>query len=278
MRILLTNEFLGSYTGSETWVKTMADELKKNHEVHTFTMNGRDKITGCSVDDGGAYDLALINHNTCLEALKNRQIGTRIFTSHGILPDIEQPKPGADVYIAVSEEVQEHLQQKGFESRVIRNPIDTHQFREVRPREQLENILVISHHNDNLPLIKQACAGYKLECVGGSKMVSNIEEYIGDADLVITLGRGCYEALAMGKNVIVYDYNGGDGYVTRETIYEYRKHNCSGRRFKKNYTVEELTQEIQKYDPNNSLRNYIEQEHDVSHIVKQYLTLLKVTL
>jgi hypothetical protein len=55
------------------------------------------------------------------------------------------------------------------------------------------------------------------------------------------------EAMACGRAAIVYDYLGGDGMVTPHNIEEIRKHNFSGRRFKRDYNATDLIQEIKKY-------------------------------
>ena len=59
------------------------------------------------------YDLAIINHNKCLiELNKYNNIKKKIFTSHGIIPEAEQPYLGADYYVAISEEVKKILRRR----------------------------------------------------------------------------------------------------------------------------------------------------------------------
>jgi glycosyltransferase involved in cell wall biosynthesis len=279
MNVLLSNREMIALGGTETWVMTMYRELSKTHDVDLYIHEHRNKIfpeaTPHNADK--QYDLALINHNVCLSALRDTAITTRVFTSHGILPPLEQPVLGADHYVAVSEEVQTNLEVKGYASKVIRNPIDTETFTIKTPlNPQPKKALLLSNHQSkNLEIIRAACEslGIELVTVGGGNQRSDIVEAINSVDIVFALGRGAYEAMACGRNVIVYDYNGADGFITPENALEYRKNNCSGRRYKTQYTVETLKKQISKYDPNlsNKLREYIIANNNVKTAAEKYL-------
>ena len=61
--------------------------------------------------------------------MENKIKGKKIFTSHGIIHDLEKPIKGADVYVGISEEVCNYLTLLGFENNhLIRNGIDTIKF------------------------------------------------------------------------------------------------------------------------------------------------------
>ena len=262
--ILLTNHFIGGQTGTETWIKTMKEALK-GHEVDTYSFT-QDEIPTKH------YDLALINHHTCLKALENTPIETRIFTSHGVIPDLEQPIEGADYYVSVSEEVQDNLKEKGFESTVIRNPIDKDVFKPTnKVNKELKNVLFMSNYPGNAGrIVEQACRGLNFKKIGGGNRVNNPQDYINWADLVITLGRGVLESMSCNRNVIVFDYNGGDGFIDEETFLEYRKKNNSGRTNRIKYTPEELRKEFSKYNPDLELRHLV---HSPEEIANKYLEI-----
>lgn len=280
MNILLSNISLFEVGGSETWVRTMYDYLSRNHVVHVFTFNHRIWKDMRSYQRNIKYDLAILNHHQTLEhLLPHNTMGKIVLNSHGIIPEPEQPRPGADHYVGVSEEVAQMLEDQGFPAVVIRNPIDTHRFRLThRVNDELRKVLFLSNHQGHaLEVIQQTCQNLELELVvhGQENKRLDTEVLMNEVDLVIGLGRVAYEAMACERNVIVYDYLGGDGFVTPENMVAFRKHNCSGRFNKIAYTPETLAEEFAKYDPNLGfrLREYIQRNNEVSVIADQYLSL-----
>ena len=279
MKILLTNNSLCRIAGSETWTMAMYDELSKEHEVDILT--GRNTMLKIGEYDADKeYDIAICNHNNRLNDIAgNINIKTKIFTSHGVLPRLEQPVQGADHYVSVSEEVQGNLKSRGFDSTVIRNPIDLDRFKSTKPiNKELKKILFLNKRNNGvIDIVKEACKDYELTIISESNRVSNIEELINENDLVITLGRGAYEAMGCERNVIVFDYIAADGFVTPETILEYRKNNCSGRRYLKKWGAEDLKTELKKYDPDlgTHLREYVLENNNIKKNVELYLQLHK---
>jgi len=280
MKILLANYIIGGNTGSETWVYTMKKELEnRGHSVMIFSLSN----SKVHIKDIIEYnpDLAIINHNNCLTYLKGLKC-KKIFTSHGVIPSQEQPVIGADVYVSVSEEVQDNLKSKGFDSVVIRNGIDTELYKSIKPTNStLKNVLFSSRHQGKaLDIITQACKELELNLtvIGGRRVINDTNkliEIINDNDLVIGLGRTAYEAMSCERNVIVYDYLGADGFVTTETIKEYRYNNCSGRCNKKELTVEELKEMLLQYDYilGHKLREYIKDNNDIVNVLDKYLKI-----
>ena len=270
MKILLTNYSLKDRGGSETWTMTMYDHLKKNHDVDVYvSRSGVNRLIFATADKNKHYDLALINHNTCLKELLDWNISKRIFTSHGVIPELEKMKPGADYYVAVSEEVQKKFQE--FNPEVIRNPIDTDYFLPTKINKSLKNILYLNNHakiNPWTPKIIKVCRHFNFRIVADHQptTIKNIEW----ADLVLSVGRGCYESLSCGKNVLVINKT-FDGMVTHENIFELRKNNCSGRRFNLEWDSETLKAELKKYNPDRNMRDYILKNNNIKIIAKEYL-------
>lgn len=270
MHILLANYIIGGQTGSETWTATLANELtKQGHQISFF-------IPGSYIPQD--IDLAIINHNTCLAELKDLPC-KKIFTSHGVIPDLEQPVEGADVYVSVSEEVQQNLKDKGYDSVVIRNGIDLDKFYAITPvNEKLTSVLFSSNYQSSARLkVKLACEqlGIHFRDIGGVYRTKDVLSAINRSDLIVGLGRTAYEAMACERNVLIYDYNGGDGLATPETLLEYRKNNCSGRRYKHDYTVEDIKELLTQYDPTlgKKLRAYINEHNNMAKVAEMYLTL-----
>lgn len=270
MKILLANYSLEKRAGSEMWVWTMHDYLSKQHDVDVYVSSyGLNRLVGKKANSEKHYDLALINHNVCLNELKNWNIGKRVFTSHGVIPQLEQPAHGADAYVAVSEEVQENVKKWGYDAEVIRNPIDTEYYSESPISPRLTKVLWMNNRAPRREMIEPATKGYDFDVVTGWQ--SGVREMIQWADLVVTSGRGVYEALSCGKNACIVNWCGADGIVTPENIRELRKFNCSGRMTARFVPPEGIQLELKKYDPDRNMRQYVIDNHNVAVIAGQYL-------
>jgi hypothetical protein len=123
--------------------------------------------------------------------------------------------------------------------------------------------------------LRGASSDLNFKHLGGEERHENVEDYLLWADMVIGLGRSVYEAMACERNVIIYDYMGGDGFVTPESILQFRKKNCSGRTNRIAYSPEQLRAEMSKYDPTigPQLRAYILENNNIEIIAQEYLAL-----
>lgn len=272
MRILLANNHLARRGGTEMWIKTMAEHLHPFHTVHIFTY-GPNNIANYIPDysEDIHYDLALINHNTCLEDLRDRpNIGTKVFTSHGVIPQLEKAIEGADFYVGVSEETADAIP---YPATVIRNPINCVTFSPYSEvSSSLENVLFMSTHQGKaLNVIKEATKQYNLSVFGRAVTSSDPAGEMNNADLVFGLGRTAYEAMACNRNVIIFDYKGGDGFVTPDNIHEFNKHNCSGRSQRRWFDAQDVRELLDMYDPNIKMRDYVLENHEASMIARKYL-------
>jgi hypothetical protein len=106
----------------------------------------------------------------------------------------------------------------------------------------------------------------------------NVEDIINKADLVIGLGRSAYEAIACGRTVIIFDERDyfesySDGYLTVHTIPKWVENNCSGRYSKKEFSTEDLVQELEKYSENDGkqLRQFAVDHFNIVSKVDDYL-------
>lgn len=279
MKILLATHALTTLAGTETWVQTMYAELSKEHDVRVRGHCGNSLFPHFKHHQGGTtYDLALIQHrDSALALLPMLEAHQTVFTSHGVIPALEQPVEGMDHYVSVSEEVHAHLHDLGFDSCIIRNPVNVHKFRALRPVNQtLKSILFLTNRiSPALGVVAEAAEGFEYRQLGGGVRRTDVVEAINAADLVISLGRGCLEAMACERNVIVYDRNGCDGYVTPEAMLDYRKNNCSGRCYRRSLTPAALRDMFKLYNPDagSQLRQYILANNAVSEIAGQYLSL-----
>jgi len=182
MKILITNNSLSELAGSEMFVYELAKQLKKlKHDVSVYIfleiakgstiatklkrlkvklINNVDHLTE-------KYDIIHCHHNNTANIINYKFPDTpKIFVSHGWIFPI--CIPNIDIkfnkIIAVSEEVQTNLQNKGFKDiQVINNPLDTERFFwEKRTRTTINKMCYASNHAGKpckLPMIN-ACEHY----------------------------------------------------------------------------------------------------------------------
>ena len=165
MKILVGNNRLMNPGGSETYTYAIVKELVEcGHAVTCITSDSSgmvsDKIRELNVPikfnfSFEKYDVALLSHSTSIKLSENVQ-AFKIQTCHGVFPKLEQPVKGMDAYVAISEEVQQHLASKGINSTIIRNGIDCSRFKpEILINEKLQNVLSLAHSdNVNEMLVK----------------------------------------------------------------------------------------------------------------------------
>lgn len=270
MRILVGNNHLDNTGGTESYTFALATILKDfGHEVEYFTFDKglvSEKLEqyGIPFMSHEYYDLILANHTSVVEHLF--LYGYIIQTCHGVLPDLEQPSPFADIYVSISEEVRTHLQQLGKQSDVMLNGIDCERFAPHNPiHSNLTCVLSLCQSDIANSFIKECCDSLsdgKIKFLSCNKFTDNvweIEEKINEADLVVGIGRSLYDAMACGRCVISYDYRPyhdaavGDGYLDKTNISQSIAHNCSGRGLNRTFTKEDFIAELKKYNPEDGI-------------------------
>jgi len=295
MKILLGNNHLCHYGGSETFTYTMAKELQRlGHEVHVLTnkcffgaMTDQLVYIGirCIDKPEEDYDLIIVSHNAILQMILDSGIkGFKILTCHGIYSDLEQPIKGADAYVSISDEVWFHLDNLGYKSEIIHNGIDCERFKQVNTiNSTLKSIGSLCKDPKANELIKSVCDSLNLKFTSIHD-IWNVQDSINESDLIIGLGRSVYEGLACGRNVIAMDNRVyfestllycGDGLLTDENIGDSLKCNCSGRFFRKGFTQEMLIEEFKKYNPSLGEwgRQYALENFNIEKQIQKYLKL-----
>lgn len=296
MNILITNHHLNLFGGSETFTFTLAVALKnKGHNVEILTAESgavAAKLTplGIPVHQEPSSvnftpDIIHAHHNTMALVARAAFPGVPMFfLSHGVVPGLESPpsiNAGIAIFAGVSEEVQLNLKDKYNikNPQICRNGVDLERH---CPRGEInvtpEKILIISNHysNEQLALVQGACEilGAQLNMIGlQTQSVWETEEIINQHDVIISLGRGCLEAMACARAVFIFDHFGGDGFITDENYQEIRKHNFSGRRYRIQYSAETLAEQLREYSREMGLvnRRIVEEHHNIKQQVNDYL-------
>ena len=296
MKILVGNNAMADPGGSETYSYAIIKELiEQGHEVECVTKR-RGMVSRKLADLGvpvytssitGKYDIALLSHSTSI-ALSRNVKAFKIQTCHGVYPKLEQPVGGMDAYISISEEVQDYLKVKKINSTLIRNGIDCERFKPIKSiKKKVKTILSLSHSEELNQLLYTVCANAGIKLIIQNKYkkpIWDIESIINEVDLVVSLGRGAYEAMACGRNVLILDNRGyvkggaiGDGLATHLTLPYFLKNNCSGRFTKKSFVYNDLVVELFNYSKKNGnkLRKFVLQNLNIKKQVNQYLSLVK---
>ena len=290
MRILVGSNHLAQTGGTESYTFALATALKElGHEVEYFTFNKglvSDQLEryGIPFMAHEYYDLILANHTPVIEYLFS--YGLIIQTCHGIIPDLEQPSPYADMYISISEEIKAHLQHLDIESDVMLNGIDCERFTPHAPiHSKLTRVLSLCQSDVANNFIQECCNAVsdgQIEFISCNKFTDNvweIEKKINQADLVVGIGRSLYDAMACGRCVISYDYRPyhnaavGDGYLTERNIQQSIAYNCSGRGTNRTFTKDEFIAELKKYDPEDGkwARRYALENLNMRKSAKRYI-------
>lgn len=217
MKILITNNKLDTFGGSENWCLTMAQALiKLGHTVH-FQSNKYGSMAKIIQGIGAVnrldnkYDLVLANHSTTKKFIDHVQ-GYKIQTVHSKFIDIEQPFKGVDKHIAITGEVKEHFKLDD----VIYNPVNTDVFKETRQvSEKVKNVLCLCQGKEAQKKVKEFCNANGLNLHINTKWHNplnqqQLAEKMNWADVVVSVGRGVYEALYCNRHIICYDSRGYD--------------------------------------------------------------------
>lgn len=272
--LLATHHYL-EYTGTETYLLTLARELLAlGHRPFLYApyLGGavarETRRMGVELTDrldrlaGAPLDVAHVSHN--LVAYQVRRAFPSlpmVFVSHGVVPFLEQP-PAADLgisaFVAVSEEVAANLAASGVPReriRIVRNFVDVERFRPAGPiGPRPRRLLVLSYRmeKDIEARLRRAAssAGIRVSRIGrGRRLARDVRPHLHRADVCVTGGRGALEAMACGRAVIVHDYRHGDGMITPENVMELAGCNFSGRARRETFDEERWLRELALYRP-----------------------------
>lgn len=238
MKLILATSHLG-LGGSESYLLTVAEQLDRlGHEAVVFAPEGGVGVAA-AVDRGlevvdhaglpGECDAALVQDAAVSHQLAARlPAAPQLFVAHSESFDLQTP-PQLDgavaVAVALNDRVAARLRQLAVAPEVVRlrQPIDTERFTSRNPLPEVpRRALLLSNTPvaDRLAMLERACEENGIEMVrlgGIAGQSSDPRSALADADIVIGYGRSILEAMACGRAAYVYDWNGGDGWVTAES-------------------------------------------------------------
>lgn len=275
-RVLFTNIFLASRTGTELWVKEAAlGLLRRGGEPRIYSPEtgeiaeeirraGVPVVNDLSELGEWRPDILHGHHQPqTLEALLRFPGAPALFVSHDATAWHDAPPlvPRIRRYVAVDEANRDRLLAAGAPEELVRilpNWVDLERFRSrptpLPPRPG--RALVFSNYareDTHLPAVREACrrAGLKLDVLGAGvgRSVRDPETVLGTYDLVFAKARAALEALAVGAAVVLCDYRGLGPLVTTADLESLRRNNLGARTLRDPLTPGGVLQRIERYDP-----------------------------
>ena len=196
-----------------------------------------------SVDFNKKYDVVLI-HNTEHEDIAKRVGENTIFVSHSSMVDNANPKLKHSKHITVSGLSKYVLGADMF----ILNGIDLDKFKSNHNLNEIPKICLYHNRTPPQDFVFEACRELDIELIFWNVIERDVRKKIDKSDFVMGYGRSVYEAMSMGKPVLVFGHNsplnknklnetgmssngqGGlsDGWVDGSNFKEMLHRNCCG--------------------------------------------------
>jgi hypothetical protein len=237
MKILLATNHLG-LGGSESYLLTVAEQLDRlGHETALYShetaggaeiaeARGIALVDRAGVDAG--FDAALVQDAGMSYEVADLCPSTpQLFVCHSSKFDLQAP-PQLDgavgAIVVLNDRVAERMRRLAGEVEIVRlrQPIDTERFIPRGPLAETPcHALLLSNNpnSDRQAMLEAACeeAGLVLSRLGGlSHSIADIRPALAGVEIVIGYGRSVLEAMACGRAAYVYDWKGGDGWVTAQ--------------------------------------------------------------
>ena len=268
MRLLLATNHLG-LGGSESYLLTVAEQLQRlGHEVVLFSVEEGGGVVvarerGIPLCEPGQVpadlDAAIVQDAAVsYEVAGLRPSLPQLFVAHSESFDLQAPPQLGEavrVVVALNDRVAARMRSFAAEREVarLRQPIDTERFAPRSPLpENPRRALLLSNtpHGDRIGMLEEACAaaGIELRSLGGLRgQTSDPREALHGADVVIGYGRSILEGMACGRAAYVYDWNGGDGWITEESYPAIEADGIAGRSGRSIVDKDRLVEDLRRY-------------------------------
>jgi hypothetical protein len=270
VRLLLATNHLG-LGGSESYLLTVAEQLQRlGHEAIVYSPDpGRGAVVagerGIPLRGEGElpaeFDAALVQDAAVsYDVASHRPQAPQLFVAHSESFDLQSPPQFGDAVqavVALNDRVAARMRSFAAEREVVRlrQPIDTERFAPRLPLPpQPRRALLLSNtpHGDRIEMLEAACekAGIELVRVGGREgQTTDPREAMHGVEIVIGYGRSILEGMACGRAAYVYDWNGGDGWITAESYPRIEADGIAGRGGETTIDGERLRADLGAYSP-----------------------------
>jgi hypothetical protein len=247
LRVLITNLFVGNFSGSETVVELLADALSRaGHAPMIFATSlgpqaARMQARGHIVVDRLAAlpqrpDVMHLQHiSPALMALAAFPDVPAVFSCHSATIEVEAPRlhPQIRRFVAVDDLCRALCEKRGIPAdrlSVILNAVDLTRFLARPPLPpRPKAALMLTKTWEQQSLVRAACAraGLALDELGPAarEMSDRLEKVLPRYDIVFATARMALEAAAVGCAVVVVDGRGFAGMLRSENLKAWRRLN-----------------------------------------------------
>lgn len=299
MELVLSFEHLG-LGGTESYLLTTAEQLERlGHSVTVYSPRpgpmaevakrrgirvvvGMDELPErCELaypqDGATAYDLARRYPHT-----------PQVFRLASELADLQLPPslPGVvDALVVLAERFANRARALATQPRLVRlrQPVDTERFAPLdtlRPRPRRAVLLGNWLRGARRELLTRTWAEAGVECVqvgldGGWDPAP--ERALADADIVVAKGRAALEGMASGKAVYLFDFIGGDGWITPEHYDAMEADAFGGAALGRDVTAASLRADLERYSPDMGVanRDLATRNHGARHHAQHLVELFR---
>jgi DNA polymerase III delta prime subunit len=307
MNVLITNIWLNHHGGTEVGVRDLAIALHKRG-IHVEVFSPELGAVADEIRNAGIYITDstenLIQKPEVIHAqhfipamdamIRFPDVPAIYFLHDRTHPADTPPKYGQIVkYMAVDYNCLDRLIiDNGIDEKltgVLYNWVDTDRFR-MRPviSEKPAKALVFSNYatkESYFKILKEACSKLDIELeglgLGFGNSINDPEKILHEYDIVFAKAKAAMEALATGAGVILCDTRGLGEFVSRENFNHFRKFNFGMKTLIRPITIDLVTEEIGKYNPDEILeaarliRNDASFSVYVDEILKLYHAAIK---
>jgi hypothetical protein len=268
VRLLLATNHLG-LGGSESYLLTVAEQFQRlGHEVVLFSVEEGGGVVvarerGIPLCEPGEVpedvDAAIVQDAAVsYEVAGQRPSLPQLFVAHSESFDLQAPPQLGEAVravVALNDRVATRMRSFAAEREVarLRQPIDTERFTPRSPLpERPRRALLLSNtpHGDRIGMLEEACATAEIELrsLGGLRgQTSDPREALHGVDVVIGYGRSILEGMACGRAAYVYDWNGGDGWISQESYPAIEADGIAGRSGRTVLDKDRLVEDLRRY-------------------------------
>ncbi len=278
MEIVLATHAFETVGGSETYLLTVGEELQRlGHAVTIHSVTGGEMSElaarrGLTVAVGEEHlpercDAILVQDSGMAYSLADRWPATpQVFRACTEIYDFQFPPQLPDVIqavVVVNDRVGRRVAalNAGYDVVRLRQPVDTGRFRPlVEIREKPRRAVLLGNYlaGNRFKLLTDAWESAGVECVvvgAQGTQKSEPEEAIASADIVVGKARAALDGMASGRAVYVYDFAGGDGWVTPQAYPAMEADNFGGRATDWMPSSERLASDLDDYRPEMGVAN-----------------------